>query len=185
MVHVLLKPGLENFEHYCWRVGWVQLCVSLNILWHCLSLGFEWKLTFSSHVTTRSSSFLYVTVPIFEWNVPLVSPVFLKRFLVFSICFPLFLFIVHLRRLSYLSLLFSGILHSVVYIFPFLLCLSPLFLAICKMFSDNHFALLHFFFLGMVLVTASYAMLRTSVHSSLGSLFSRPNPLILLVTSTV
>ena len=65
-------------------------------------------------------------------------------------CFPLLLCIVHLRRLSYLSLLFSGILHSVVYIFPFLLCLSPLFLAICKMFSDNHFALLHFFFLGMV-----------------------------------
>ena len=91
----------------------------------------------------------------------------------------------HCSMLSYLSLLFSGTLHSVVYIFPILLCLSPFFLAIYKMFSDNHFALLHFFFLGMVLVTASYTVLRTSVHSSLGSLTSRPNPLILLVTSTV
>ena len=47
MVHVLLKSGLENFEHYQ-RVRWVQLCGSLSILWHCLSLGLEWKLTFSS-----------------------------------------------------------------------------------------------------------------------------------------
>ena len=40
MVHVLLKPGLENFEHYfeCnWWVRWVQLCGSLSVLWHCLS----------------------------------------------------------------------------------------------------------------------------------------------------
>ena len=29
---------------------WVQLCSSLHILWHCLSLGLEWKLTFSSPV---------------------------------------------------------------------------------------------------------------------------------------
>ena len=26
---------------------WVQLCGRLNILWHCFSLGLEWKLTFS------------------------------------------------------------------------------------------------------------------------------------------
>ena len=26
---------------------WVQLCGSLSILWHCLYLGLEWKLTFS------------------------------------------------------------------------------------------------------------------------------------------
>ena len=56
MIHILLKPGLENFEHYCWRVGWVQLCVSLNILWHCLSLGFEWKLSSSSPVATDEVS---------------------------------------------------------------------------------------------------------------------------------
>ena len=31
-------------------VKWVQLCGSLNILWHFLSLWLEWKLTFSSPV---------------------------------------------------------------------------------------------------------------------------------------
>ena len=28
----------------------MQLCGSLSILWHCLSLGLEWKLSFSSRV---------------------------------------------------------------------------------------------------------------------------------------
>ena len=55
-VHILLKPGLENFEHYFTRVRWVQLCGSLSILWHCLSLGLEWKLTFSSPVATAEFS---------------------------------------------------------------------------------------------------------------------------------
>ena len=31
MVHVLLKPSLENFQHYL-RVRWVLLCCSLSIL---------------------------------------------------------------------------------------------------------------------------------------------------------
>ena len=31
----------------CCYVKWVQLSGSLNILWHRLSLGLEWKLTFS------------------------------------------------------------------------------------------------------------------------------------------
>ena len=40
-VHVLLKPVLENFEHYFASVKRAQLCGCLNILWHCLSLGLE------------------------------------------------------------------------------------------------------------------------------------------------
>ena len=56
MIHVLLKPGLENFEHYFASMRWVQLCGSLNILWYCLSLGLEWKLNFSSHVATAEFS---------------------------------------------------------------------------------------------------------------------------------
>ena len=35
-VLVLLKPSLENFEHYFASVKWVQLWSSLKILWHCL-----------------------------------------------------------------------------------------------------------------------------------------------------
>ena len=87
-----------------------------------------------------------------------------------------------LRRL-YLSLLFFGTLHSDEYTFPFLLCLSLVFSAICKASSDNHFFCLHFF-LGMVLITASHTVLQT-FQSSSGVLSVRSKPLDLLVTSTV
>ena len=73
-----------------------------------------------SSASVRSIPFLSFIEPIFAWNVPLVSLIFLKRsqsFLFF--CFPLFLCIDHWGRLSYLSLLFFGTLHSNGYIFPF------------------------------------------------------------------
>ena len=35
---------------------WVQFCGSLSILWHCLPLGLEWKLTFSSPGATAEFS---------------------------------------------------------------------------------------------------------------------------------
>ena len=38
---------------------WVQLCCSFNIIWHCLSLGLEWKLTFSSPVAPAEFSNLW------------------------------------------------------------------------------------------------------------------------------
>ena len=52
-VLVLLKLNLENFEHYFANV-WdeCQLCGNWNILWHCLSLWLEWKMTFSHPVAT-------------------------------------------------------------------------------------------------------------------------------------
>ena len=54
--HVLLKPSLENFEPYFGSMWNECSCCSLNILWHCLSLGLEWKLTFSSPVATAEVS---------------------------------------------------------------------------------------------------------------------------------
>jgi len=71
------------------------------------------------------------------------------------------------------------------------LSLSPLLFAsllssaICKASSDNHLPFLHFFSSGMVLVTVSCTMLRTSIHSSSGTLSIRSNPLNVFVTSTV
>ena len=57
-VHILLKPGLENFEHYFASV-WnecncavVWAFIGIAFLWHCLSLVLQWKLTFSSLVAT-------------------------------------------------------------------------------------------------------------------------------------
>ena len=53
---------------YCWSLAWrilsitllacemSALCGSLNVLWHCLSLGLEWKLNFSSPVVTAEFS---------------------------------------------------------------------------------------------------------------------------------
>ena len=59
---------------------------------------------------------------------PGLSLIFLKRSLIFPFyCFPLFLCTDPWGRLSYLSLLFFGTLHSNGYIFPFLLCFSLLF----------------------------------------------------------
>ena len=54
-----------------------------------------------SLASVRSLPFLSFIVPVFAWNVLLVSPVFLKRSLVdLSNCFLLFLCIVYLRRIS-------------------------------------------------------------------------------------
>ena len=66
-----------------------------------------------------------------------------------------------------------------------LLFTSLLFSAICKASSDKHFAFLLLFFLGMVLIPASYTMSWTFVRSSSGTLSIRSNPLNLVVTSTV
>ena len=210
MVHVLLKPGLENFEHYftsvwdecncavvwaffvidflwdwnenfffqscghccifqvCWYIECSTFTASSFRIWNS-STGipspplplFEVILTkpyLTSHSRISGSkwvstplwlsgswrSFLYSSVyschrfliyllllgpyhtePIFAWSIPLVSVIFLKRSLVFaSLLFSLFLCIDHWGRVSYLSLLFFGTLHSHGYIFPFLLCFS-------------------------------------------------------------
>ena len=80
-----------------------------------------------SSASARSLFFLSFIEPIFAWNIPFVSLILLKRSLVFpSLLFPS-ISLHCLLRLSYLSLLFSGTLPSVGYIFPFLLCLLLLF----------------------------------------------------------
>ena len=151
---------------------------------------FIYSSVYSHHLLIFSASvrylkFLSFIVFILAWNIPLISPIFLKRFLVFPFyCFSLFLCIVYLRRLSYLSLLFSGILYSVGCILPFLLCLSLLFSVICKASWDKRFAFLQFFFFGKVSVNAYCTVLRTSIHISSGTLSTRHNPLNLFVTCT-
>ena len=91
-----------------------------------------------SFASGRSMPFLSFIVPIFAWNVPLLSQISWRDLSSFPFYFfPLFFCIVHLRKCSYLSLLFSGTLHSVEYIFPFLLSLSLLFPAICKAYTST------------------------------------------------
>ena len=142
-----------------------------------------------SSSSVRSTRFLSFTEPIFAWNVPLVSLSLLTRSLVFPILLfsSIFFCIDRWGRLSYLSLLFFGTLHSNGYSlsFPPLLFASLFFTAIYKASSDSHFAFLHFFFLGMVLIPVSCTMSRTSIHSYSGTLSIRSSPLNLLITSTV
>ena len=132
--------------------------------------------------SVRSILFLFFIVPIFAWNIPLVSLIFLERPLVF----PILLFSsisLHwsLRKVSYLSLLFFETLFFEfrwVYLsFSPLSSASLLFSAIVRPPQTNHFALLHFFFLGMVLITTSCTRLQTFVHSSSVTLFIKSNPL--------
>ena len=99
----------------------------------------------------RSIPFLSFIEPVFAWNVPLVSLIFFfKRSLVFPILlFPLFLCIDYWGRLSYLSLLFLGTLHSNGSIFPFLL--SFLLLYFSQLFirpPQTPFCFFVFLFLG-------------------------------------
>ena len=46
----------------------MQLCGSLSILWRCLSLGLEWKLTFSSPVATAEFSPVTFSAPQYPTN---------------------------------------------------------------------------------------------------------------------
>ena len=117
--------------------------------------------------------FLYFIAPIFAWNVPLVSLIFLKRSLVFSILLFSSIFLHWSLRKPFLSLLvipWNSAFRWVYLSFSLLPFASLLFIAICKTSSDNHFAFLHFFFLGIVLIPAFYTVSRTSIHSSSGTL---------------
>ena len=124
----------------------------------------------------------------FYQNVPSVSLIFLKR----SIVFPSLLFYsISLHRslrkafLSLFAILWNSAFKWVFLSFSSLPFSSLLFTAICKASSDDHFAFLYFFFLGMFLITASYTLSWTSIHSSSSTLFIRSNPLNLFVTSTM
>ena len=65
---VFSKTSLNIWKFmYCWSLAWrilsitllvceMSAIVGLSILWHCLSLGLDWKLTFSSPVATAEFS---------------------------------------------------------------------------------------------------------------------------------
>ena len=80
-----------------------------------------------SSASVRAIPLLSFIEPIFAWNVPLVSLVFLKRSLVFPILLFSSICLHWSLRKAFLSLLFFGTLHSNGYIFPFLLCFLLLF----------------------------------------------------------
>ena len=115
--------------------------------WYISSL-YSCHLFSISSYSVKAIPFLSFIVPIFAWNVPLVSLIFLKR----SLVFPILLFSsisLHwsLRKafLSLLALLWNSAFKWVYLSFS-LLPFASLFSAVCKASSDSHSAFLHFFF---------------------------------------
>ena len=112
-------------------------------------------------------TFLSFMEPIFAWNVPLVSLIFLTR----SLVFPILLFssislhwLLRKAFLSLLAILWNSSFKWEYLSFSPLLFTSLLFTAICKASSDSHFAFLHFISMGMVLIPVSWIMSWTSAN---------------------
>ena len=141
--------------------GWVITPSWLSGSWRSFlysSSVYSCHLFLISSASVRSIPFLSFIVPVFAWNVPLVSLIFLKR----SLVFPILLFSSicshwSLRKvvLSLLAILWNSAFRWIYLSFSPLPFASLLFSAICKASSDNHFAFLYIFYLGMVLITAS------------------------------
>ena len=141
-----------------------------------------------SSASVRSIQFLSFTLPIFAVSVPFVSLNFLEEIssLSHSIVF-LYFFALITEEVFVTSPCHSlelCIQMGISLPSP-LLFTSLLFTAICKTSSDSHFAFLHFFFLGMILIPVSCIMSGTSVHRSSGALSIRSKSLNLFLTSTV
>ena len=183
---MLLKAHLASHSRMSgcrWVTQW--LSGLLRAFLYSSSVYFYHRFLISSaSVTSLIFSFI---MPIFARNICLVSPIILKRSLVFPILLcPSISLHCSLEKtcLSLLAILWNSAFSWVYLSFSPLPFTSLLFSAIFKASSDNHFDFLHLMLLGMVLVTTSYKMLWISIHSSSGTLSSRSSPLNLGVNST-
>ena len=155
---------------------WVIIPSWLSGSWRSFlysSSVYSYHLFLISSASFRSIPFLSFIETIFAWNVPLVSLIFLKRSLIFPILlFSSISFHWSLRKafLSVLVILWNSAFKWEYLSFSPLLFASLLFTAICKASSDSHFAFLHSFSLGMVLIPVYHTVSGTSVHSSSGTL---------------
>ena len=105
----------------------------------------------TSYASVRSLPFLSFIVPIFAWNIPLVSIIFLKRSLVFSILsFSSISLHWSLRRpfLSLLAILWKSAFRCLYLSFSPLLFASLLSTAICKASPRQPFCFFAFLFHG-------------------------------------
>ena len=102
----------------------------------CTVLLCSCNLFLTSSASVRPIPFLSFIVPIFAWNNPLVSLIFLKR----SLVFPILLFSISLHWslkkafLSLLAILWNSVFRCLYLSFSPLHLASVLFSAICKLF---------------------------------------------------
>ena len=124
----ILSPLLASF---------VVILPKAHLTSHSRIFGSRWMIIPSClSRSLRSSYYLLLLLGLYQFC-PLLCPslydcspgisIYLEEISSLFYCFSLFLCIVHWGRLSYLSLLFFGTLHSYGYIFCFLLCLLLLF----------------------------------------------------------
>ena len=152
------------------------------------STPYSYHLFLVSSVSLRSIQVLSFIEPIFAWNGPSILLIFLRGSLVFvNILFSSISLHWSLRKafLSLLANLWNTAFRCWYLSFSPLLFAPLLFTAIFKASPDNYFAVLHFFFMRIVLIPVSYTMSPTSVHSSSYSLFIKSSPLNIFLTSTV
>ena len=169
---VVMLPKAQLTSHSRMSGFWwvtTPLCLSRSLKSFLYSFyAYSCHFFLISSASVRSILFLSFIMPIFVWNVPLVSLIILKSYLVFTIVlFSSIDFHCSLRKtfLSLLAILWNSAFRCVYISFSPLPFASLLFSAICKASADNLFSFLHFFFLGMVLITASYSVLQTSSPS--------------------
>ena len=175
-VHLTLQSRMSGPR---WVITQLWLSASWRSFLYSSSV-YSFYLFLISSASVRSTLFLSFIVPIFAWNVPLVSLILLKRYLVFPVLsFSSISLHWSLTKvfLSLLAVLWNFAFRWVYLSFFPLPFASLLFSAIFKASSNNHFASLSFFFL----ITVSWTMSWTSSHRH----FIRSNPLNLSVTSTI
>jgi len=138
---------------------WLQVCDhTIEVIWVLKGFTVQFFCVFLSSLLLLVPWHFCPLLCLSWCSVPLVSPIFLKRSLVFSILLLSSISLHCSYKKTFLSLL------AILWIPAFSLgycSLSPLlftylFSAVCKAPSDNHFDFLHFFFLGLVLVTTYF-----------------------------
>ena len=187
---VVVLPKVHLISHHRmsgsrWMITPSHLSGSLRYFLYTSSV-YSCQLFLLSSASVRCMPFLSFIVPIFTWNVPLVSLIFLKRSLVFPI--QLFSSIsLHwsLRKafLSLLAIFWNSAFRWLCLSFSPLPFTSLLFSAFCNASSDDHFAFMHFIFLGMVLITVFCTMSQTTIHSSSSTPSIKYTPLNLFFKS--
>ena len=134
--------------------------------WPC----FCWLYWVSPSLAAKNIINLISVLTIWWCSCVVSSPVLLDE----GVCYDQFILLAKLLAFDLVCFVLQG------QICLLLQCLLTSFFCVPDPYNEKDI-----FFGEMILITASYTMLRTSVHSSSGSLSIRSNPLNLFVTSTV
>ena len=158
---VMLRKAHLTLDSRMSGSRWVLTPSWLSGPWRSIlySSVYSWHLFLISYAFIRSIPFLFFIVPIFAWNIPLVSLIFLKR----SLFFPNLLFSsisLHWALRKVFLLLFATLWNFafrwVYHSFSPLCLASLLFSAICKASSDNHY---------VFCISFSFFVIHTCIYS--------------------